>query len=396
MLCNYTLEHEWKWISGQHSDSILWSPPIFFPHKGTAAYMDLLIGVLPMYAPWRLAGANPQTAFQLWMLSLSALNCLASYALLRYLFHMSVAASFAGTILFAFGSPRLMQIGHPQLWFGFYMIAVFAGLYMLFSEPPAALSRRRLYGGLALSFGGAVAQLYSGFYHTWFMAFCALPLLILTLCVHAWRARLIDFLGRNWRAVTLALACALLVLAPAVLLYHGALKEVGPRPYDTVRAYLPHPASWFAQGPDHWLYGSLNRRVGVGPNFGGQEMFDGIGPVTTVLVLAAFFLFRKRVPILIWGGIIAVILISTFPWEGKSLWWLVYEGYPGAQAIRVVSRFAVFLLLPAAMALALSIDWIATRISPVAALVCVLAVFAEQAGSVNSTATYPKAALRSP
>jgi hypothetical protein len=173
-----------------------------------------------------MAGADPQTAFQLWMLSISALNCLASYAFLRCLLQTSVAASFAGTILFAFGSPRLMQIGHPQLWPGFYMIAVFAGLYLLFSDPPDSLSRQRLYGGLVLCLGGAVAQLYTGFYYAWFMAFCALPLLVLTLCVGPWRSRLIDFLTRHWRAVSLSLVCALLTLGPAAMLYRGALRRL--------------------------------------------------------------------------------------------------------------------------------------------------------------------------
>jgi hypothetical protein len=125
-------------------------------------------------------------------------------------------------------------------------------------------------------------------------------------------------------------------------------------------------------------------------------MFDGIGPVTTVLVVAAFFLFRRRVPITIWAIVIAVIVIASLPLAGRSLWWFVYEAYPGAQAIRVVSRFAVFLLLPASMALALMVDWITARISPLVAIGCVLAVFAEQAGSVNSTETYPKAMLQGP
>ena len=154
------------------------------------------------------------------------------------------------------------------------------------------------------------------------------------------------------------------------------------------------PAAWLAQGPDHLLYGPLNRRAGIGRDFGGQEMFDGIGLVTTVLVLAAFILFRRRVPVMIWAVVCAVVLGSTLTLAGGSLWRLVYDFYPGAQAIRAVSRFGVFLLMPGAMALALSIDWVATRVSPMIALGCVLAVFAEQAGSLSGSSSFPKAALQ--
>jgi hypothetical protein len=79
-----------------------------------------------------------------------------------------------------------------------------------------------------------------------------------------------------------------------------------------------------------------------------------------------------------------VVILTTSSWHGFSLWRYIYSIFPGSQAIRVTSRFGIFLLLPAAMGLAVAIDWLARRVSAIVALVCLLAVFAEQAGSFNS------------
>jgi len=101
----YHLEHEWRWVSGEPVHRSLWSPPIFFPKRETAAYTDLFLGVFPPYAAWRLLGAGAQTAFQLWMLTMSTLNYAAAYLVLRLLVRTSIPASGIGALLFAFGSP---------------------------------------------------------------------------------------------------------------------------------------------------------------------------------------------------------------------------------------------------------------------------------------------------
>src|SRR5262245_25709342 len=96
MLINFVLEHERIWASGQPTHESLWSPPIFFPEKNTAAFVDLFLGVFPFYGVWRLFGADPQTAFQLWMLTISFLNFIAAYLILRILLRSSMAASISG------------------------------------------------------------------------------------------------------------------------------------------------------------------------------------------------------------------------------------------------------------------------------------------------------------
>src|SRR5579872_5554367 len=443
LLYNFILEHEWRWAVGHSTDRSLWSPPIFFPQRNTAAYTDLFLGALPPYAIWRIFRADPQTAFQLWILTVSALNFIAAYSLLRLLLGSGVAASAAGAVLFAFGSPRLMQMGHPQLWLGFYTLCSFAGLYLLFShtrttehggrisgpskdaaascapfshtrtterggrvsgpskdaaascalfsQRSGSLSRRRVYAGLLLFLGGAVAQFYTAFYYAWFMAFCASVALASALCINSCRTPLVDFLRRWWRAAGISILGACLLLGPANAVYYNVMEQVGSRQYKEVAHFLPVARAWLAQGPDHWIYGALNRWAGIDQNFGFQEMFNGIGLLTTFLVLAAFIRFRHRRVVMLWGIVVAAVCFATLLWPNEySLWHAVFLHFPGAQAIRAVSRFGVFLLLPAAIALTLSIDWLMTSVSPVIAILCIAAVFAEQAGALSRVPAYNK------
>jgi len=186
-------------------------------------------------------------------------------------------------------------------------------------------------------------------------------------------------------------------LAPAAELYYRTLTDVGPRQYTEVQHFLPNSAAWLAQGPDHWIYGPLNRRAGINRDFGGQEMFDGVGLITTVLVLTAFFRFRRRPVVMLWGAICGAILLTTLAWPGGfSLWRLVYDYFPGAHAVRAVSRFGVFILLPASIALALGVDWLADRVAPLAAVVCMLVVLIEQAGSLAGAPAYSTASVQEP
>ena len=397
VLYNITLEHEWRWVSGEPVHRSLWSPPIFFPKRETAAYTDLFLGVFPPYAAWRLLGAGAQTAFQLWMLTMSTLNYAAAYLVLRLLVRTSIPASGIGALLFAFGSPRLAEIGHQQLLPGFFEVAAFAGLYLLFSEPPAALKRRRLVTGFLLVAGGVTAQFYTAFYYAWFMAFCVSVALVFALLVSPFRRRLAAFLRQYWLPSGISILTVAVLLAPAVGLYYRTLKDVGPREYTEVQHFLPNSAAWLAQGPDHWIYGPLNRRAGINRDFGDQVMFDGIGLVTTGLVLTAFVRFRRRPVVMIWGAICGAILLTTLAWPGGfSLWRLVYDYFPGAHAVRAVSRFGVFVLLPASIALALGIDWLANRVSPLAAVVCMLVVLVEQAGSLGGAPAYSTAGVQAP
>jgi hypothetical protein len=385
MLVNYVQEHDYRWLTGDKLHRSLWSPPIFYPQHDTAVYTDLMLGALPPYALWRMLGIDPLTAFQLWIVTVSALNFLSAYWLLRHVLSCGRVGSSAGAILLAFASPRLLQLGHPQLLPAFYIVIAFAGLCILLSP-----GSHRVYFGLALLLGGFCLQLYTAFYYAWFMAFTLSLGLLFALLLPSSRSQLLSFLQTSSRPALIGIVLTALALAPYAAVARNVLGQVGGRPYSEVQNYLPGALAWFAQGSRHLLYGGLNRFAGAGPDYGSRELLDGIGLFTTALLIGGFFLFRKEQVVRLWSLVALSVIILTYRWPGgHSLWRFVYNWFPGASAIRAVSRFGLFLLLPASIVLAFTLDRIG-RYSRSAAIVCLLAVGLEQAGSLNGLTYYAK------
>ena len=321
MILNYALEHEYRWVTGNQLDHSFWSPPIFYPQHDTAAYTELMLGSLPAYAVWRLFGVAPLTAFQLWVITVSALNFLSAWWLLRSVLACGWIGATGGSLLLSFGSPRMMELGHVQLLPDFYMIVAFAGLCMLFARAPGELTSRQVYTGLLLFLGGFCLQLHTSFYNAWFMVFTSALGLVFAFLLPDSRSRLLCFLERWWKPLLSATLLAALAIAPYMSVAFTIFRQVGGRSYSEVRMYLPSLKSWLAQGPNHLLYGGLNRLAGVGPNYGSKEMFEGIGLFTTALVIAGFVLFRQRTILRLWSLVaFSVIILSyQFP-RGFSLW----------------------------------------------------------------------------
>ena len=124
LLVNFTLEHSFRWMTGMPLAADLWLPPIFYPTRGVANYTDLLLGVAPLYWPWRWLDLGPHTAYQLWMFACWTANFIVFFLLLKRGFQVSVFAASAGAALFAFGSPRTANIMHQQLVSQFYLALV--------------------------------------------------------------------------------------------------------------------------------------------------------------------------------------------------------------------------------------------------------------------------------
>ncbi|HUB08637.1 MAG TPA: hypothetical protein VMB50_16645, partial [Myxococcales bacterium] len=108
------LEHGWRFLHGQGHGSF-WSPTwLFWPHANTLAYSHNLVGDWPLYAPFRILGLDPVHAFGAFLVLCTLGNFVATLALGRAL-GLSVLGSAAAASLFAFGMPRVAQLGHPQL-----------------------------------------------------------------------------------------------------------------------------------------------------------------------------------------------------------------------------------------------------------------------------------------
>jgi hypothetical protein len=124
----YSLEHGYKWITGQTGESFF-DAPFFYPARESMRYTDTFFGGLPFYLPFRMLGIDRETSFQLFIIVGYALNFLvAGWVFNRMRFHW--LATVGGAFVFAFSQAALTHSWHIQLH---YRFAIPLALYFLYT-----------------------------------------------------------------------------------------------------------------------------------------------------------------------------------------------------------------------------------------------------------------------
>ena len=80
---NYVLEHGYLWLNQIEIHKNFWDMPIFYPHKNTLAYSDIMLGAMLIYSPIRFIVKNPQSAFQIFYVTTLILNFTSFYFLAK-------------------------------------------------------------------------------------------------------------------------------------------------------------------------------------------------------------------------------------------------------------------------------------------------------------------------
>jgi hypothetical protein len=308
---NYVLEHAYRWSIGARNHTEFWNPPFFYPARNVAAYSDLLLSVAPVYMIFRACGLPPDTAMQLWMMTLSALNYVLAYRFLGRRFGLAPPAASVAAFLFAFGAPRINQLGHPQLIPQFFSLVTIDALGRLFAsaqDPPAVGKRALLWLAAML---GVVTQLYAGFYLGWFLILALGIAAIVALLGHRLRPVFLATLRRDAFLIAAAGLAGALLLWPLLSHYLAAGREFGPRYYMTVRQFLPEWKSLFYLGPDNWLWGWW---VGPDPqpiHLREDEKRIGIGMATTLAAALGLYGNRDRPAVRLLAGVAFGLVIAT-------------------------------------------------------------------------------------
>jgi len=375
-LVNFTLEHSYRWLHGMPLAGDLWSPPLYYPTLNAATYTDPMLGVAPLYWPWRWIGCHPHTAYQCWMLICWSLNFFCFYLLLRKGFRTSPVAASVGAFLFAFASPRLANVVHQQLVVQFYLVmALLAAITALRTDTRL---RRQDRAGLWIGvfFASLVLQLYTAFYPFFFFLLGLVAALIVATITRDGRSTLRRFARQHAGLLTVSALATLAAAFPLLIRYYSTAEEVGLRPYNLER--LPHILSWFLMGGSNWLYGWIHAI----PSMAWAQLsrhHNGVGVVTTILALLGLWHVRRNRVVQLIMVALAVLFLLTLRMPGDwSLWELVRSTVPGAAAIRAVSRVAMVLLFPAAIGLAIFFDRMVERRRFLIAGVLFALVVAEQ------------------
>jgi hypothetical protein len=389
---NHVLEHGYRWLTGHPGHTELWNPPIFYPEKNVAAYSETLLGVQPFYAPWRLLGFAPDTSLQLWSFTVSLLNFWAFHALLRRVFRLGTAASSFGAFLFAFGSVRVVQIGHQLLLPQFYAVLAVLACFRVFGRDGVNSPKQRV-AWLALFFASVVLQLYGGFNLAWLFVFSLTVCLTWVLLLPVYRGSFLRVLRQNAIAIVILASLSALALLPMLRHYLAAKTVVGYRQFSDVQPMLIPLKAWLYYGEFSWLYGRVARWTFFQMPMEWEKRL-GFGIVTSVLVLWGLFTERRRlsVRLLCITALSLAILASAIPKSsGRSLWQIVFLYFPAAGAVRAVARIVLMLLIPASIGLALAFERLARGKRAWSVVPLGLFVLLEQGQSVSS---YDKAAAR--
>ena len=168
-----------------------------------------------------------------------------------------------------------------------------------------------------------------------------------------------------------------------LLLYLPKAAETGMHSWDMARQYTLTPLDLIHVGAGNWLWGWLDSALAWAfrPEFPAwSERMTGFPLLLLALFVAAAW--RPATPLLR-ALAIATLLSWACTWRIGEVtpWWLLYQGFPGAKAARVVARYQLFLALPITV---LAVSWLAAqapRISRLALGLLLALLLAEQLNS---------------
>jgi hypothetical protein len=367
----YLMEHWYQSLSGRAN---LLSPGWFYPVKHTLGYTDVLVGLVPAYAPLRVAGVDMFTALAITVIVVTVLDYVLCFVLLRRILRLNLLASCAGAFFFAFNDPKVAQPDHIQIQ-ALYFLPIAAGaLILLFRDLPN-VSQRRAFALLAVAALALDLELLTAYYDAWFFAFWVAILLVLALAFGRTRDFLVSFARRYVRPLAGGVGVFVAGLVPFVLIYLPVLRSVGNQPYSAALAYIPEPRSFLLAGDHNYVWQSLTTHIlGSGDPDYGRRL--NIGAVATIgwlaLSVLALVLVRRRrrapageesridertADLGLALGILAVdvVLVLALQHHGHSPWKIVYHVVPGAKGLRAISRDMIVLALPMAMVFAVAI-----------------------------------------
>jgi hypothetical protein len=357
LLNHYILEHSWHWLTRPGYAGTFWSPAFFHPQPLVLAYSENLLGTAPLY--WLLRTACPAVlAYQVWMLLVAALTYGSMVWVLRRFGVGSVLSALSGYV-FAFGLPRVAQIGHQQLLpHLFAPWAVYAAWRFLARPTVAALA-----GLLAASYLQVLASVYLG----WFLLL-GLGLFVagVVLRDREMRRSLAGFLRHRWPAVLALFAAWAGFMAVLAAPYREANRGFR-RPFAEVLALTPRPAAWLASTPQGVWYDRLPKRVREASSE--LWLFPGVVPIALV-GLAAGAAVRRAAPgdrrTLVAACLIAagLLMLLASRWGDGSPWRAVYRWAPGGEAIRAVGRVVFTAELFALIGGLVAVDDVLKRLAP--------------------------------
>jgi hypothetical protein len=358
------------------------SPEFFYPVRGTLAYSELVFGFGLFYSAARALGLEMFAALEVVVVVINFLNYVACFVLLHKVLGFRLLASIAASAFFAFNSPKFFQTGHLQLQF-VLCLPIAAGLVIHFVKHAKTISRKKAFALLALAGLAVNVQMLTAFYMAWFLVLWSFLFLFLALCLPRSRRFILDLARRFWPSLAGATLVSLVLAVPFLATYLPMLRTHTWYTFSNVSEMIPRWWSLLTMGHGNYLWGWLIPYVRPEPPpVAWGELTVGIGVVTSLAWLA-LTLYGARTVVRYAGAskattpvdesaaerashddarayrlFLGLTIVTTTLFyllgmqygDGYSPWKYVYEYFPGAGAVRAMSRYVIFLTLPISIA----------------------------------------------
>ena len=373
------LEHWFKFFRGDAN----WAEVgYFFPHTRVIAQSDGLFLIGLIYVPFRALGFDPFIAAELANICIKAIGFCGMYSMSRRIFKLPYQWALLAAVLFTLSNSMTVHSSRSQLAtvaFAPYLV-ILIGL-ALDGLQAGAIKRFRLFGcGAGVLFG---ALCLTCFYMAWFFALF-FAIFIVVLLVKGGRSglrRATALVGTCPGSILLILGCTLLALAPFVYAYLPKSRETGVRLYQEALIYTVPFQNILQVGDQNIYLGKFYNQIlrSLQPDYAPVGEYYNTGfPVVLFLlfiIMALRVLIAKPAgtSLLITSLILATLIALILPLRlyGHSPWIVVFNYFPGAKALRVVSAFYIFLALPVTL---LAVRYLSIKKMGVAATTIIVAL----------------------
>ena len=297
----------------------------YFPELGTLTFNDPMIGLAILVSPIQIVFDHAVVTLNVAMLLSLALSGYGACRLGSWLTRSPLAGYVAGAV-FAFNPFRLDHLSHLQLQTaGFIPL-----LYLCISRYLEGGQRRHAVGTAVFLWFVAASCAYYGIF-TWTLLGVAIPYEIWR--TGAWKRR------RRLVGLAFALVVSGAAYLPLALPFMRLQREFGfRRPIERLQRFSARPGDYLRSGSH------LHQWLGLKPDSPERTLFPGILAVGLGAV-GILRTNRRTALYLLVGGTAA--LASLGP--NYELYRLLYVFAPGVSGVRVPPRFAIYVLLAAAM-----------------------------------------------
>ncbi len=337
----------WETRSLSEQPGTFFDAPIFYPHRGTLAYSEPLLGILPFALPFILATGIPALGYNIAFLASFWIAALGMYQLTRAIGGRRRAAFVAG-LLFAALPYRFAHLIHLQLLYVGWIPLAMAALIRYVRRPGWRRAADVLLAVLLMALS------------TWHLAIFGGIALIVLLVWMAWEGRISP---QAWPGLGgIAFACALGIVPIAWPYFQIAPELARVRTIALAREFAAWPMDALAAAPDLRLLGPLTAPFRIpGHSTHEVQLYVGLG------VLSAAFLglrasrgafLRQTALVLIGvGGVMALGPSWTIgSWEIPGPYALAVAMIPGITLIRATARWFILVLIGLSALAGLGLD----------------------------------------